>query len=224
MTAKNPTMTKRGKAAGNGGTGEAEAADGTGSDAAMPASPPAASAGAAVRAGPPAASEGAAGGPAPDGDEQDAAAGGEAPDDPRRLNRNMEQMLESMDSLLQVLLKTQARLGAAGSEGGKEADGGEAATDADGAPVHGADFHRWIEADRRRRRRWSGLALAAAAPAALLLGLLVQQQFQVIPLHDPSRGWSGWIWEIHGHAIVDCAEEAIRTNAEVDCPLVIRRP
>ena len=186
-------------------------ADGSGSDAAVP-------------AGPPAASEGAAGGPAPDGDEQDAAAGGEAPDDPRRLNRNMEQMLESMDSLLEVLLKTKARLDADGSEGGKEADGGEAAPDADGAPVHSADFYRWVETDRRRRRRWSGLALAGAAPAALLLGLLVQQQFQVIPLHDPSRGWSGWIWEIHGHAIVDCAEEAMRTNAEVDCPLVVRRP
>ena len=224
MTAKNPTMTKRGKTAENGGTGEAEAADGTGSDAAMPASPPAASAGAAVRGA------GAEGGPAQGrgvpsaGDAEDAAAGGEAPDDPRRLNRNMEQRLESMDSLLEVLLKTQARLDAAGSEGGKKADGGEDDADADGAPVHAADFHRWIEADRRRRRRWSGLALAAAAPAALLLGLLVQQQFQVIPLHDPSRGWSGWIWEIHGHAIVDCAEEAMRTNAEVDCPLVVRRP
>ena len=184
-------------------------ADGTGSDAA---------------------SAGAEGGPAqgrgrpPDGDAEDAAAGGEAPGDPRRLNRNMEQMLESMDDLMGVLLKTQARLGAAGSEGGKEADGGEAATDADGAPVHGADFHRWIEADRRRRRRWSGLALASAVPAALLLGLLVQQQFQVIPLHDPSGGWNGWIWEMHGHAIVDCAAEAMRTNAEVDCPLVVRRP
>ena len=177
-------------------------ADGSGSDAAVP-------------AGPPAASEGAAGGPAP---------GGEAPDDPRRLNKNMEQMLESMDGLLEVLLKTKARLDAAGSEGGKKADGGEAAMDADGAPVHAADFYRWVETDRRRRRRWSGLILAGAAPAALLLGLLVQQQFQMIPVHDPSRGWSGWIWEIHGHAIVDCAEEAIRTNAEVDCPLVVRRP
>ena len=154
------------------------------------------------------------------GDAEDAAARGEAPDDPGRLNRNMEQMLESMDGLLDVLLKTQARLG----PGGKEADGGEAAPDADGAPVHAADFYRWIETDRRRRRRWSGLALAAAAPAALLLGLLIQQQFQVIPVHDPSGGWGGWIWETHGRAIVDCALEARQTQAEVDCPLVVRRP
>ena len=160
----------------------------------------------------------------PAGEVEDAAQGEGAPDDPGRLNRNMEQMLESMDGLLEVLLKTQARLGAAGNEGGKEADGGEAAPAADGAPVHAADFYRWIETDRRRRRRWSGLALAAAAPAALLLGLLVQQQFQVIPVHDPSGGWSGWIWETHGRAIVDCAVEARRTNGGVDCPLVVRRP
>ena len=35
---------------------------------------------------------------------------------------------------------------------------------------------------------------------------------------------SGWIWETHGRAIVGCAVEAIRTDAEVDCPLVVRRP
>ena len=191
--------------------------DGTGSDATTAASPPAASAGA--EGGP---AEGR--GPALAGDVEDTEAGEGAPDDPRRLNQNMEQMLETMDNLLGVLLKTQARLDAAGSEGGKKADGGEAAPAADGVAVHAADFYRWIETDRRRRRRWSGLALAAAAPAALLLGLLVQQQFAVIPLHDPSGGWSGWIWETHGRAVVDCAVEAMRTDTEVDCPLVVRRP
>ena len=87
-----------------------------------------------------------------------------------------------------------------------------------------ADFYRWIETDRRWRRRWSFAAMAAAAPAALLLGVLVQHQFEAIPLHDPSKGWSGWIWETHGRAIVDCARDAIRTDAEVDCPLTVRRP
>ena len=87
-----------------------------------------------------------------------------------------------------------------------------------------ADFYRWIETDRRLRRWLSLAAMAVAAPAALLLGLLVQHQFEAIPLHDPSKGWSGWIWETHGRAIVDCARHAIRTDAEVDCPLVVRRP
>ena len=87
-----------------------------------------------------------------------------------------------------------------------------------------ADLGRWVEEDRRWQRRWKSAALAAAVPAALLLGVLVEQQFQPIPLHDPSGGWSGWIWETHGRAIVDCAVEARRTDAEVDCALVVRRP
>ena len=87
-----------------------------------------------------------------------------------------------------------------------------------------SDLGRWVEQDRRRRRRWTGLAVAVGFPAALFLGLLVEQQYQVIPLHDPSGGWRGWIWETHGRAIVDCAVEATRTDAEVNCPLVVRRP
>ena len=86
------------------------------------------------------------------------------------------------------------------------------------------DFGRWVEEDRRRRRYWTAAALAAAVPAALVLGVLVQLQFEVMPLHDPSGGWSGWIWETHGRAVVDCVVEAMRTDAEVDCALVVRRP
>ena len=41
------------------------------------------------------------------------------------------------------------------------------------------------KSDRRRRRWWPAVAAGIAAPAALLLGLLVEQQYQVIPLHDP---------------------------------------
>lgn len=159
-----------------------------------------------------------------------------------RLNENLEQVLEEMDGLLHELANTGSKLDSLKGAGAKRADAGDAgaaaepapaeegapdadaAPDADGEDVQMADFYRWIETDRRRRRRWSGLALAAAAPAALLLGLLVQQQFQVIPVHDPSGGWGGWIWETHGRAIVDCAVEARQTQAEVDCPLVVRRP
>ena len=86
------------------------------------------------------------------------------------------------------------------------------------------DFGRWVEEDRRKQRRWKAGALAAAVPAALLLGVLVEQQFQIVPLHDPTGGWRGHIWEQYGRDIVDCAVEAMRTDVEVECPLVVRRP
>ena len=159
-----------------------------------------------------------------------------------RLNENLEQVLEEMDGLLHELASTGSKLASLKGGDAKRADAGDAGTaaetapaentgpdgdaapEADGEAVQMADFYRWIETDRRRRRRWSGLALAAAAPAALLLGLLVQQQFEVVPLHDPTGGWRGHVWERYGRTIVDCAVEARRTKAEVDCPLVVRRP
>ena len=87
-----------------------------------------------------------------------------------------------------------------------------------------SDLERWVERDRRTRRRWTGLALAAGFPAFLLLGVLVEQKFEVVPLHDPTGGWRGHVWEQYGQRIVDCAVEAMSTDAEVDCPLVVRPP
>ena len=112
---------------------------------------------------------------------------------------------------------------------------GEEAAEQEGAPAMAAeltqalrtfraDFGRWVEGERRGRRRWASLAIAAGFPALLMLGVLLEQQFQVIPLHDPTGGWRGHIWDNYGRAIVDCAAEAMRTDAEVNCPLVVRRP
>ena len=64
--------------------------------------------------------------------------------------------------------------------------------------------------------------MAVGFPACLLLGLLVEMQFQVIPLHDPTRGWGEHIWNTYGRTIVDCELEAVRTGSEIDCPLVVR--
>ena len=170
----------------------------------------------------------------PPGDISDEGAGAEAGAKPdaerRRFSENMEQLLEEMDGLTQELARTGSKLDSLTLPETKPAPAENAAPDADGASDSDGgtgqmtDFYRWIETDRSRRRRWSLAAMAAAAPAALLLGMLVQHQFQPIPLHDPSGGWSGWIWETHGRAIVDCAVDAMRTNAEIDCPLVVRRP
>ena len=85
-----------------------------------------------------------------------------------------------------------------------------------------ADFVHWADNERRRRRRWAGLAMAAGFPACVLLGLLVQVQFEVVPLHDPTRGWGEHIWNTYGRTIVDCELEAMRTDTAVECPLTVR--
>ncbi len=66
---------------------------------------------------------------------------------------------------------------------------------------------------RTEGRRWAALAIAAGFPAALMLGVLVEQQFQVVPIHDPTGGWRGHVWDNYGHAVVDCVAEAIAAFA-----------
>ena len=241
-------MTTETESQGHGGEVEATAGTGAGEEAASreAADGPQERGGDAGGAAGGEAGEGAARGLPPDGDTADEGSGAQAEAKPdaelRRFNENMGQLLEGMDGLLQELARTGSKVGALKAPEAKPDDAGNAgpaaepapaedaapdaggASDADGGTGQMADFYRWIETDRRQRRRWSLAAMAAAAPAAFLLGMLVQHQFQPIPLHDPSGGWSGWIWETHGRAIVDCAVEAMRTNGEVDCRLAVRRP
>ena len=77
---------------------------------------------------------------------------------------------------------------------------------------------------RRYRFRLSALALAVAVPAFFVLGVLLEQQFQIVPLHDPTSGWSDHIWQNYGRTIVDCAEDARRTNKPIECRFPVHAP
>ena len=142
-----------------------------------------------------------------------------------RLNENIEQLLETVDAVAADVAESRSHLEQLnrGASNDPEAANGAGGIE-DRIRVHTADFHRWIKRDRRRRRWWPAVAAGIGAPAALLLGLLVEQRYQVIPLHDPTGGWRGHIWEQYGRRIADCAVEARRTGADVNCPLVVRRP
>ena len=133
--------------------------------------------------------------------------------------KTLAEAAEANGAMLRQLVERPPEAGA-----GSEAAAGGAAKLLERIGTHAADFGRWVELERRGRRRWWALAIAAGFPAFLLLGLLAEQQFQVIPLHDPTGGWRGHVWEQYGRTVVDCAVEAMRTDAEVECPLVVRRP
>ena len=87
-----------------------------------------------------------------------------------------------------------------------------------------ADFHRWAATQRRYHFRLSALALAVAVPAFFVLCVLLEQQFQIVPLHDPTSGWSHHIWQNYGRTIVDCAEDARRTNKPIECRFPVHAP
>ena len=70
--------------------------------------------------------------------------------------------------------------------------------------LHTADFHRARAAERSAFARFAWAALLAAAPALVAAGLLIQQQFGVLPDADPTGGWRDWVWERYGAEIAAC--------------------
>ena len=112
----------------------------------------------------------------------------------------------------------------AGAEGRQPEAGETAEPQKDENRTFMADFHRWADAQRGYRLWWSALALAVVVPAFFLLGVLVELQFEIVPPHDPSGGWSRHIWDNYGPAIADCAMEAKRTDRAVKCSFDVRKP
>ena len=149
----------------------------------------------------------------------------EPPKGLKRLNQNIEQLLVTMDGLAADGADSRSMLERM-TEG--LLDNPKAANRAgqieDRIRVHTEDFHRWVERDRRGRRWVSVAAAGIAVPAALLLGVLIEQHYQVIPIQDPTGGWQGHVWEHYGRRIFDCTVEAMASGEEVNCPLVVRKP
>ena len=112
----------------------------------------------------------------------------------------------------------------AGAEGRQPEAGETAEPQKDENRTFMADFHRWADAQRGYRLWWSALALAVVVPAFFLLGVLVELQFEIVPPHDPSGGWSRHIWDNYGPAIADCAMEAKRTDRAVKCSFDVGKP
>ena len=110
--------------------------------------------------------------------------------------KDIDKLARTVETLGESAGETRSLLDRLATQGpANQAAAKVAADPAKGMRTHRADFGRWVEADRRARRLWLTLAMTAAVPAALLFGLLLEMQFQVIPLHDSSGGWREIIWQ-----------------------------
>ncbi len=85
--------------------------------------------------------------------------------------------------------------------------------------LHVADFHRARAIERRAFHRFALLTALISAPALFILGVLFQQQFDILPDPDPSGGWRDWVWDRYGSQIADCVSR--RRAAGKECPVSI---
>ena len=142
-----------------------------------------------------------------------------------RLKIGTRKLAEVADKLAAYAGEARSLLDELAAAGERERDLGKAADRIEETIAgYREDLHRWGGAERQLRRWLPGLALAVAAPAFLLLGVLIEQQFLIVPLNDPSRGWSGHIWDNYGPTIANCVMEAKRKNQVVKCPLDVHKP
>ena len=145
-------------------------------------------------------------------------------DDGARLNAGTRKLLEITQKLTAHAEETRSLIAGLPAAGARHQEAGavmgrleEAVGD------YMADFRR--AASHGHRRRWTlpGLALAVALPAFFLFGVLVEQQFMIIPIDDPTGGWRGYIWDNYGNKIADCARQATKTNRVVKCSFDVNR-
>ena len=90
--------------------------------------------------------------------------------------------------------------------------------------VHKQDFERWQVRERRTRRWWLRLGMAVLLPVFFALGVLVEKEFVVIALEDPTGGWRDHVWARYGREIVDCVQAARGEGGEVACTVKVRPP
>ena len=140
-----------------------------------------------------------------------------------RLNVGTRKLLEITRKLTAHADETRSLLDCLSAAGARQQEAQAVADRLEEAIVnYTADLRRAVS-HGRRRWTWPGLALAVAVPAFFLLGVLVEQQFTIIPLDDPTGGWRGYIWDNYGNQVADCARQATKTNRVVKCSFDVHR-
>ena len=140
-----------------------------------------------------------------------------------RLNAGTRKLLEITRKLTAHADETRSLIDGLSAAGTRQQEAQAVADRLEEAIVdYTADLRR-AAGHERRRWTWPGLALAVAVPAFFLLGVLVEQQFTIIPLDDPTGGWRGYIWNNYGDQVADCSRQATKTNRAVKCSFDVHR-
>ena len=140
-----------------------------------------------------------------------------------RLNAGTRKLLEITRKLTAHADETRSLVDGLSDAGARQQEAQAVADRLEEAIVdYTADLRR-AASHGRHRWTWPGLALAVAVPAFFLLGVLVEQQFTIIPLDDPTGGWRGYIWDNYGNQVADCARQATKTNRVVQCSFDVHR-
>ena len=96
---------------------------------------------------------------------QSEAAGDDPPNGLDRLNENIEQLLETVDAVAADAAESRSRLEGLSRKAPQDPEVGNGGDEIEyRIRVHTADFHRWIEADRRRRRWCRGRSSPVSGP------------------------------------------------------------
>ena len=147
----------------------------------------------------------------------------EEKEDGARLNAGTRKLLEITRKLTAHADETRSLLDGLSGAGARQQEAQAVADRLEEAIVdHTADLRRGAS-HGRRRWAWPGLALAVAVPAFFLLGVLVEQQFTIIPRDDTTGGWRGYIWDNYGNQVADCTRQATKTNRVVKCSFDVHR-
>ena len=147
----------------------------------------------------------------------------EEKEDGARLNAGTRKLLEITRKLTAHADETRSLLDGLSAAGARQQEAQAVADRLEETIVDYAADLRRAASHGRRRWSWPGLALAVAVPAFFLLGVLVEQQFAIIPLDDPTGGWRGYIWDNYGNQVADCARQATKTNRGVKCSFDVHR-
>ena len=87
--------------------------------------------------------------------------------------------------------------------------------------VYTADFHRWQEVNQRIPARLRAVFTAVSFASLFSLGVMVEQRWQPIPVHDDTGGWKSYVWKNYGRQVIECVRGTGNATADGRCVIVM---